>query len=135
MFFHFWDFDRFVYFCILHFRISAFPTFGRAEMQKCRNAERAESIDIVKVKNISKLLMFFTFHISIDLLLSENRLRFSGIRKSIELWKAKKHKQFAYVFSLLLCRFILVMFAFLHFCISALLKVGNADMRKYKMQK
>ena len=62
MFFHSWDFERFVYFCILHVRISAFPTFGSAEMQKCRNAEIAESIDIVKVKKHKQIAS--VFHLS-----------------------------------------------------------------------
>ena len=115
MFFHFWDFERFLYFCILYFRISAFPTFGSAEMQKCRNAEI----------NISTLLVFFfTFHISIDLLISENRRRFSKITKSIEIWKVKN------ISNLFMFFHVYYVDWFGYLCISAFPRF-----RKWEMQK
>ena len=129
MYFQFWDFERFVHFCILYFRNSAFPTFGSAEMQKCRHNQINRHSKSEKTQ--AHRLYFFTFEISSDLLISENRKRFSKMRKSIEIWKVKKYKQFAYVFSLLKFRAICLFLhsAILHFRLSEVRKCRNAEMQ------
>ena len=86
-------------------------------------------------------LCFFTFTMSINLVISaflhfrtsESRkcriaeIQNAEIDKSLEISKVKKHKQIAYVFSLLLCRLIRLS---LHFCSSAFPRF-----RKWEMQK
>ena len=124
----------------LHFCISEFPRFRKSETQKCGNTtckNRQIARNLKSEKTSAMYLCFLTFHISVDLVIFKNRLRFSRIKKSVELWKAKMISNLLMFFHFYYVDWFgyLCISVFLHFRPSESGKCRNAEMQNAKIDK